>query len=181
VGTAGRVKIIGREKYGPDRGTVIRGVTVRTYWHVVACCRFVDVVVVVVLDVVSVNGDVVIVDVAVVVVHVVVVVDVVPVAVTVVAVVVRLLIFVFTWRDIFLQTKRVFFFLSVFVSFFCLTFYWGKGHFAFYDILRVFRLNRFDPLIVTDRPCALLAFRERKKDRAQSKRSTSVVFLFFSG
>jgi len=110
VGTAGRVKTIGREKYGPDRGTVIRGVTVRTYWHVVACCRFVDVVVVVVLDVVSVNGDVVIVDVAVVVVHVVVVVDVVPVAVTVVAVVVRLLIFVFTWRDIFLQTKRVFFF-----------------------------------------------------------------------
>lgn len=175
VGTAGRARAIGREKYGPDRGTIVRGVTVRTCWHVVACCRFVDVVVV--LDVVSVNSDVVIVDVAVVVVHVV---DVVPVAVIVIAVVVRLLIFVFTWRDIFLLTKRVFFFLSVFVSFFLFDFLLGGGTLPFVTFYE-FRLNRFDPSIVADRPCALLAFRERKKDRAQSKRSTSAVFLFYLG
>lgn len=76
-----------------------------------------------------VNDDVVIVDavVVVVVVHVVVVViDVVPIAViVVVVVVVRIFISVFfSYGDIFLLTKRVFFFRSLFLSLF-IFFYWG--------------------------------------------------------
>lgn len=94
VGRDERARTIGKEKWnGPD--WQVPSNAVRTCWHFVACCWFVDVV----LDVVSVNGDIVIVDVAIVVhVVVVVVVDVVPVAVIVVAVVIRLLIFVFIWR-----------------------------------------------------------------------------------
>lgn len=167
VGRDGRARAIGREKYGPDqryRRTRCDGANVSACCCLLlicwCCCSWYCIG----------HGDVVIVDVAVVVVHVVVV-DVVPVAVIVVAVVVRL--FWFHMADIFLLTKRV-----VFVSFLFDFFIGGALPFM---ILYEFRLNRLDPSIVNDRPCALLLFRERKKDRVRSRRSTSAVFLFFSG
>lgn len=64
----------------------------------------------------------------------------------------------------------------------CFFFFWFFSFFGGralpFMILYEFRLNRFDPSIVVDRPCALLAFREWKKDRTRLRRSTSAAFLF---
>lgn len=132
----------------------------------------VDVVVVVVPDVVSVNGDVVV-DVAVVhVVVVVVVVDVVPVAVIVVAVVVvvRLYIFCFYLADIFLWTKSTRFFILFFVSFFCSIF------------LRYseFRLDSFNLSILVNRSCVPSLSQRRVQEGSnaiEQIHDCSVIFL----
>lgn len=138
-------------------------------------------IVIVVLDVVSVNGDVVTVDaVVIVVVHVVVVVvDVVPVACICRRRCCAFINICFRMADIFLLTKRVFFFsfISLFLSL-TFFFYWG-GPRLFVIKLYEFRLNGFDPSTVVDHPCAPVSESGRKIERDREDPRLQCFFSFF--
>lgn len=58
---------------------------------------------------------------------------------------------------------------------------WSRGGLPFLWYSTSFYWTDFDLSIIVDRSCALLASRERRKDQARSKRSTSAVFLFLGG